>query len=70
MQSQSRLNSFHTVKTLFCIALPGQIFCIALLDKFFCIALPGLAVRSKADETFDIVETLICPLQISHLTHY
>ena len=29
---------------------------------------PGLAVRSKADETFVIVETLICPLQISHLT--
>ena len=29
----------------------------------------GLAVRSKADETFVIVETLICLLQISHLTH-
>ena len=27
----------------------------------------GLAVRSKADETLVIVETLICPLQISHL---
>ena len=26
-------------------------------------------MRSKADETFVIVETLICPLQISHLTH-
>ena len=24
-------------------------------------------MRSKADETFVIVETLICPLQISHL---
>ena len=29
---------------------------------------PGLAVRSKADEILVIVETLICPLQISHLT--
>ena len=26
-------------------------------------------MRSKADETFVIVETLICPLQISHPTH-
>ena len=26
-------------------------------------------MRSKADETSVIVETLICPLQISHLTH-
>ena len=25
-------------------------------------------MRSKADETFVTVETLICPLQISHLT--
>ena len=25
-------------------------------------------MRSKADETLVIVETLICPLQISHLT--
>ena len=25
-----------------------------------------MVVRSKADETFVIVETLICPLQISH----
>ena len=27
-------------------------------------------MRSKADETFVIVETLICPSQISHLFHY
>ena len=26
-------------------------------------------MRSKADETFVVVETLICPLQIPHLTH-
>ena len=72
--SQSRLNSFQTVKTLFffCIALP----CIALAVRskadetlvivetfFFCIA---LAVRSQADETLVIVETLICPLQITY----
>ena len=27
-------------------------------------------MRSKADETFVIVETLICPLQISHLNRF
>ena len=27
-------------------------------------------MRSKADETFVIVETLICPLQISHLSPF
>ena len=31
---------------------------------------PGLAVRSKADETLIIVETLICPLQVYDTVYY
>ena len=31
---------------------------------------PGLAVRSKADETFVMVETLICPLQSDTLLRH
>ena len=39
-----------------------------MIQRRICKSKPGLAVRSKADETLVIVETLICPLQISHLT--
>ena len=36
--SQSRLNSFQTVKTLFCIVLPGHLDFISFLDRTLFLA--------------------------------
>ena len=55
---------------LFIIYLFILFVIVNLLFTYFLLFFTGLAVRSKADETLVIVETLICPLQISQKMLY